>query len=262
MKPINRLWPLASLLLIAQSASVRADQAAPADPSLMVGIGAVNTPRYSGSDQRQWQVVPLVQARDGAFFFDSQKGLGYDLQADNGLYLEHTLGYNLGRSDDNNLWRDGSDKLKGMGNISAVANTAIAVGWQATPWFSVEGKATLPLTDSQGVQYQGSVTLLPWQTSTDTVALQTAALFGDARYNNTFYGVNQQQSERSGYATYHSGGGFYGMQSSLTWNHQYSAQWGSMLIGNYTWLGDKADDSPIVYRRNEFTAIAAITYSF
>jgi outer membrane scaffolding protein for murein synthesis (MipA/OmpV family) len=35
-----------------------------------------------------------------------------------------------------------------------------------------------------------------------------------------------------------------------------------MLIGNYTWLGDKADDSPIVYRRNEFTAIAAITYSF
>jgi hypothetical protein len=27
---------------------------------------------------------------------------------------------------------------------------ALAVGWQALSWLSVEGKATLPLTDSQG----------------------------------------------------------------------------------------------------------------
>lgn len=261
MKPLIIAWPLACILSLA-SLNVIADEASPSDTSLTVGIGAVNTPRYSGSDQRQWQVVPIVQARDGAFFFDSQKGLGYDLQSNNGLYLEHTLGYSLGRSDDDNLWRDGSDKLKGMGNITAVANTAIAVGWQATPWFSVEGKATLPLTDSQGVQYQGSLTLIPLQNSIDTVAFQTAALFGDSRYNNTFYGVNKRQSERSGYEPYDTEGGFYGMQSSLTWNHQYTPQWGTLLTANYTWLGKKADDSPIVYRRNEVTAIAAITYSF
>ncbi len=37
------------------------------------------------------QPVPFLQARKGALFFDSQKGLGYDIQSDNGLYLEHTL---------------------------------------------------------------------------------------------------------------------------------------------------------------------------
>lgn len=39
-------------------------------------------------------------------------------------------------------------------------NTAFAVGWSVTPWLTVEGKATLPLTDAQGVHYQTSATLL------------------------------------------------------------------------------------------------------
>jgi hypothetical protein len=43
-----------------------------------------------------------------------------------------------------------------MGNIKATMNTAFAVGWSVTPWLTVEGKATLPLTDAQGVHYQTS----------------------------------------------------------------------------------------------------------
>lgn len=124
-----------------------------------------------------------------------QQGIGYDLQADNGLYLEHTLGYSLGRTDKNSTWRDGSAKLRGMGNNdTATANTALAVGWSA-PWLSFEGKATLPLTDSQGVHYQTSVTLLPLN-DTDTVALQSAAL-GDRRYMNTLHLSCKPQAKQS-----------------------------------------------------------------
>lgn len=238
-------------------------RAADTDPkSLTLGIGATSAPRYSGSDQRQWQFVPVIQARDGAVFFDSQKGVGYDLQSDSGLYLEHTLGYSLGRSDKNASWRDGSDKLKGMGNIDAALNTALAVGWTIAPWLTVEGKAALPLSDSQGVQYQTSVILIPLQDESDTIAFQSAALFGDSRYMNTFYGVSQKQSQRSDYARYSAPGGFYGVQSSLTWGHQFTPQWGTTLVAGYTWLNDHAADSPIVFRRNEATATAAITYTF
>jgi hypothetical protein len=42
-------------------------------------------------------VVPVLQGRNGAFFIDSQKGVGYDLQNASGWYFEHTLGYDLGR---------------------------------------------------------------------------------------------------------------------------------------------------------------------
>lgn len=241
-------------------ASARADDGN--SESLTVGIAASNVPRYSGSDQRQWQYLPVIQARDGALFFDSQKGLGYDLQADSGLYLEHTLGYSTGRSDHNSSWRDGSDKLSGMGNIDAALNTAVAVGWAITPWLAVEGKATLPLSDSQGVQYQSSLSLIPLQNATDTLAFQSAALFGDSRYMNTFYGVNSTQSQRSGYARYAAPGGLYGVENSVTWGHQFTPQWGTTLIVGYTWLSDHAGQSPIVFRSNQASATVAVTYTF
>ena len=149
-----------------------------------------------------------------------------------------------------------------MGDIDASLNTALAVGWQALSWLSVEGKATLPLTDSQGVSYQASLTLLPVQTDHDTVAFQTAALFGDNRYLNTWYGVDPQQSQRSGYSRYSAPGGFYGIDNSLTWSHQFDAHWGTVLSADYTWLGEHANESPIVLRRNEVALTAAVIWTF
>lgn len=242
--------------------TARADDASPQQPTLSVGLAGQNQPRYSGSDKRRWQVVPLVQARDGAFFLDTQKGIGYDLQSDSGLYLEHTLGYNLGRSDRDSDWRDGSDKLRGMGNIRATINTAFAVGWTLTPWLTVEGKATLPLSDSQGVNYQTSATLIPLQTDSDTVAFSVAALFGDSRYMNTVYGVSDRQSELSGYAPYHASSGFYGTDSNLTWSHQFTPAWGALLSVDYTWLDSHAKNSPIVFRHNETSATLGVLYTF
>lgn len=149
-----------------------------------------------------------------------------------------------------------------MGDIDVSLNTALAVGWQAFSWLSVEGKATLPLTDSQGVSYQASFTLIPVQTGQDTFAFQTAALFGDKRYLNTWYGVNLQQSQRSAYSRYSAPGGFYGIDNSLVWSHQFDAHWGTVLSADYTWLGEHANESPIVLRRNEAALTAAVTWTF
>ncbi|MDF7787997.1 MipA/OmpV family protein [Pantoea stewartii] len=243
------------------SSYVQADDSAAQD-GVTVGIGGQYAPRYSGSDKMRLQPLPVVQARKGAFFFDSQKGLGYDLQTNNGIYLEHTLGWGLGRADLDSDWRDGSDRLKGMGNIKASVNTALALGWSVTPWFVIEGKATQPMSDSQGVNYQTSLTFLPVQDKTDTVALQTAALFGDARYMNTWYGVSEYQSQRSGYERYQASGGFYGIASTVTWGHQFNEHWGSAITAGYTWLGDHAAESPVVFRRDQAMGVVAVTYTF
>lgn len=136
-------------LLTAITSCVQAND----DGSFTIGLGGRYAPRYSGSDKQVWQVVPVLQGRNGAFFIDTQKGVGYDLQNASGWYFEHTLGYDLGRTDKNASWRAGANNLKGMGDIDVSLNTALAVGWQALSWLSVEGKATLPLTDSQGVRY-------------------------------------------------------------------------------------------------------------
>ncbi|MCE0491927.1 MipA/OmpV family protein [Pantoea sp. Mb-10] len=248
-------------LTLVTAAAVQADDSGPQD-GVTLGVGAQYAPRYSGSDTLRLQPVPVLQARQGAFFADAQKGIGYDLQSANGIYLEHTLGYGLGRADRNSDWRDGADRLSGMGNIAATVNTGLALGWQMTPWFSIEGKAVLPLSDSQGVNYQASFTLVPLQSQSDTVALQTAALFGDGRYMNTWYGVSEQQSQRSRFNRYDAAAGFYGTNTSLLWNHQFDAHWGTLVSAGYTWLGDHAANSPLVARRNEGTGLLAITYTF
>jgi hypothetical protein len=99
-----------------------------------------------GSDKQVWQVVPVLQGRNGAFFIDSQKGVGYDLQSPIPFKLfapARQLAFLsfLPRSYP-------SVCSKYQPDVSL--NTALAVGWQAFSWLSVEGKATLPLTDSQG----------------------------------------------------------------------------------------------------------------
>lgn len=129
------MWYVACVTQAGIMTAVHADDTRSAQTNLSVGLAGQSQPRYSGSDERRWQVVPLIQARDGAFFLNSQQGLGYDLQSTNGLYLEHSLGYSFGRSDRNSAWQDGSDKLKGMGKISATVNTAVAVGWTFTSFF-------------------------------------------------------------------------------------------------------------------------------
>lgn len=69
------------------AATAMADESTTPPPSVTLGIAGINAPRYSGADKQHWQLMPVILARDGAFFLDSQKGIGYDLQADNGLYL-------------------------------------------------------------------------------------------------------------------------------------------------------------------------------
>ncbi|BBJ63283.1 MULTISPECIES: MipA/OmpV family protein [Enterobacter] len=261
MIAIKKVLYMSVPLLMAVASGAQADDGSASD-SLTVGLGGQYAPRYSGSDKQVWQVVPVLQGRKGAFFIDAQKGVGYDLQNDSGWYFEHTLGYDFGRADKNSGWREGANNLKGMGDIDATLNTGLAVGWQAAPWLSMEGKATLPLTDSQGGSYQASVTLIPVQNNQDTVAFQSAALFGDSRYLNTWYGVSEQQSRRTGYRRYAATGGFYGVDTSLTWSHQFDAHWGTVLSADYTWLGARANNSPIVMRRNEGAATAAITWTF
>ncbi|SLM61965.1 MULTISPECIES: MipA/OmpV family protein [Dickeya] len=253
---------LATLLFVIGSPVSQADDTRPDQKDgVTIGLATLNAPRYSGSNERQWDWLPVIQARQGAFFFDTAKGAGYDLQFGQ-FYLEHTLGYAAGRTDKKSSFRPGSDKLRGMGKIDGVLNTALTLGWEFTDQLSVEAKAIAPLTDSQGMQYQTSVNATLFQNDSDTLGAQASLLFGDARYNNLFYGVTASQSANSGYRAYQTNGGLYGQSVSVFWSHRFTPQWASTLSGSYTHLNDKVADSPIVFQPDQFTGIMAVTYSF
>ncbi|MEB3754162.1 MipA/OmpV family protein [Acinetobacter sp. MD2(2019)] len=240
-----------------QQSDADADQS----PNL-VGVVVQNSPRYSGSKDDYYQILPLIQYRYKAFFVDTQKGIGYDLPASNGLYLEHSLGYDLGRDDKNSSWREGSNRLKGLGQIKTSLNTAIAVGWQIRPWLIPEVKVTLPLTHNQGSQLQASLTVVPLQTKHNTVVLQGTIRAADARYINTHYGVTPQQSEASGFSSYHTSSGLIDSELNLNWIHQFNADWGIFTGVTYLRLADHIQASPIIQQRNQLISNIGLNYSF
>ncbi|MCI1034744.1 MipA/OmpV family protein [Raoultella terrigena] len=232
------------------------------ETSVTIGFGAISVARYSGADEQSVFFAPLFHIQHDSFFLDSVNGVGVHWENDDGFYFEPSLGYSLGRADKKSSWRQGSDKLKGLGNIAPSLNTSIALGWAIASWFVLEGKATLPISDSQGVSYAATINLIPFVDESNSVTVHASSLFGDARYMNTLYGINNTQSTRSGYDRYNTTAGYYGLNSGVVWSHQFSEHWGGRFSIDYTWLDNHAANSPIVKRRGGTTSSFVASYTF
>ncbi|MFZ4835661.1 MipA/OmpV family protein [Rouxiella sp. Mn2063] len=227
-----------------------------------LGAAGEYAPRYLGSSESEFRLMPVIQLQRGAMFVDSTKGVGYDLPIVGGFYLEHSLGFSFGRSEQNNLWRDGSNNLRGMGDIKGALNTSFSLGYQFSPQLAADVMATLPLTASQGVAYQATVQGILWQKNADEIDFETDILFGDHRNNMLFYGVSAEQSADSNFKQYNAAGGLYGESLILSWNHQFSKSWKTVVAVDYTYLNDKAANSPIIDQRNNVTETLEVAYSF
>lgn len=149
-----------------------------------------------------------------------------------------------------------------MGKINPTLNTNLILGWEITDWASVEAAASAPLTDSQGMNYNTSVTLTPYQSESDWISIQASALFGDSRYLNTWYGVSEKQSANSGKRRYNTSAGFYGTDLGLTWSHQLNSNWSTNLTYNYSWLSGCVSKGPIVRKREGSIAAVGVGYTF
>ncbi|KGD72125.1 hypothetical protein HA49_15260 [Tatumella morbirosei] len=261
MKKHNKFISAVIIFLSAlMSFSVLAKAAPTTD--VTVGIGFQEMAKYSGSDENTYSMLPYLRIQHGNLFLDSDKGIGYQHVWDNGFYAGETLGYYAGRKDGNSDWRDGSNKLKGMGNIKAVINSTSTLGWQINLYLALEGNVIAPLTDSQGMQYNAGLKFNLLETSSDSIVLSSKANFGDVRYLNTFYGVNTEQSANSGFSAYKTGSGLYSYDTELTWTHAFNDNWWSYADVMYTQLTSKAKNSPIVKRADNKSVTIGLFYSF
>ncbi|MEQ9888100.1 MipA/OmpV family protein [Pectobacterium zantedeschiae] len=232
---------------------------------VIVGVAAQNAPRYRGSKDRQTTALPVLTVQRGALYFDSSHGIGWQYQSPSGFYLDHAIGYDMGRDDKNSNWRAGSNRLKGMGKIKGSVITTVTAGYQFAPWLALEASGEFALSERErGNQYRVGAKSTVWQSATkdDVLALSADVLMGDARFNQTYYGVTQQQSSRSGLAAYHAGKGVYGYALGANWTHQFSPVWSTNVGVTSTWLTDKVADSQVVERRNDTGATLAVLYSF
>jgi len=262
-RPLKKILPGALLALLA-TPTLAAEP--PLRTSLTVGGGVDVAPRYSGSDEnRVSTALVLDYSMRNGFFVSSTRGLGYGNNLGNVDYSA-ALSYRTGRKDhnvDSDDMNDGSDHLRGMGNIKGSALGVVGLGYNFTPWLSAQLQAEVPFSqrDNGAALHVGIVSPL-YHSPKNSVTMALTSSWGTNDYMQTYYGVSASQSAASGFTQYDAGSGIYAWSLNLDWTHNFTERWSVVADAGYTQLAGDARNSPIVQRKSSPTGSLKVTYRF
>lgn len=262
-RPLKKILPGALLALLA-TPTLAAEP--PLRTSLTVGGGVDVAPRYSGSDEnRVSTALVLDYSMRNGFFVSSTRGLGYGNNLGNVDYSA-ALSYRTGRKDhnvDSDDMNDGSDYLRGMGNIKGSALGVVGLGYNFTPWLSAQLQAEVPFSqrDNGAALHVGIVSPL-YHSPKNSVTMALTSSWGTNDYMQTYYGVSAPQSAASGLTQYDAGSGIYAWSLNLDWTHNFTERWSVVADAGYTQLAGDARNSPIVQRKASPTGSLKVTYRF
>lgn len=238
----------------------------PQGTTLTLGGGVGVAPRYSGSDEnRVSTALVLDYSMHNGFFVSSTRGLGYGNSLGN-LDYSAALSYRTGRKDhnvDSDTMSDGSDHLRGMGNVKGSALGVVGLGYKLTNWLSAQVQAEVPFSqrDNGAALHFGIVSPL-YHSPKNSVTLGLTSSWGTNDYMQTYYGVSAAQSAASGFTQYHAGSGIYACSLNLDWTHNFTESWSVVADAGYTQLAGDARNSPIVQRKASPTGSLTVTYRF
>lgn len=238
----------------------------PQGTTLTLGGGVGVAPRYSGSDENRFSTALVLDysMRNG-FFVSSTRGLGYGNSLGNVDYSA-ALSYRTGRKDhnvDSDTMSDGSDHLRGMGNVKGSALGVVGLGYKLTNWLSAQLQAEVPFSqrDNGAALHFGIVSPL-YHSPKNSVTLGLTSSWGTNDYMQTYYGVSAAQSAASGFTQYTAGSGIYACSLNLDWTHNFTESWSVVADAGYTQLAGDARNSPIVQRKASPTGSLTVTYRF
>jgi outer membrane protein len=247
------------LLLAAVTPTVRLWAAA--DPSAWqasAGGGALVRPRFPGSDSLEIWPLPFIDAiYEARWFLRSDSGLGGYLWRNPSWTMSLSVAPDLLRR----RTRDDA-RLQGLGDVSETAE-----GLLRTVYSMAQVQASLALASDIAGKGHGTSADFAVEVHQSLGERWRLRAGGGATWNNaeffqTFFGVNQTQSERSGLPTYRPAGGvsaarlFAGSSVAVTPHWRVESE---MQVGY--WLA-RAADSPITERKGfeRISVFAAYTF--
>lgn len=268
-----RLWLVASVLVPVQAyaqAQTNTDSVPQMLSSLWgtktdisVGVVAGMDQRYMGGKDFRPVVLPLISVSRGIFFADAVKGVGVQYLSASGFYIGDAFNYDPGRDNEDNAFRPGADRLRGMGDVKGTFTNTLTLSQQIVPWLSINAQAELGLDGHErGNQYQFGLESLAYHTATDALTLDLDAKMGDGGYNQTYFGVTRSQSLSSGFRHYNPGFGMYAYSLTASWNHTFTKHWTAQLVLGGTLYASKVADSPLVQRRFGIMVLPSVNYAF
>lgn len=251
-------------LFLSSQASAQADAPAEAKPDapagnwkIAAGPGVYVAPDFPGS--RHALVYPIVyQDIDYAGRFFSR---GFDFL---GAYLLNNDVWQVGADFQlDPTWRRARDdaRLNGLGDVQmTVRARAFAQAQISFVTLSAD------LAQDIGGQKQGLIAngdvLFSLPAGKWLFTMGPGVTWGNGQYMRTFFGVNAQQSRDSGLPVYSVGAGLREWHANAIVSYDISRRWSALGAVTFARLRGDAGASPITERRQQWTAMGALTYRF
>ncbi|MDR2905315.1 MAG: MipA/OmpV family protein [Helicobacteraceae bacterium] len=207
-----------------------------------LGFGAANIPYFDVGGSTKIRAIPYGDLRCKAFFLSPAKGMGFDLPLAKNLIFSPALSYRSKRKEDDDK------SLNGMGDIDsdytygahlAYINPHIILG--AKGFNGGDGGAT----------YDFSATFPFRLAETLALALSLSPQYADGVYNRRYFGVNKEQSARSGYPEYYPEGGWIDFSGSAFLSYKITKHFSLNIFARRKVFIGEAADSPLVKRNGE-----------
>lgn len=229
------------------------------DWKVTLGGGGLVMPEYEGSDEYEINALPYldVDYRD-IITLNPFTGLRYHAFKEQGLTMGFGLGYDWGRDEDDN------SHLDGLGDVDG------SIEGQLFAMYEI-GKTKFDLAfyndlsdghDGYRVKAgAGHTFVLPQYEAVIRPGISTT--YASDNYMDSYFGVSQSQSARSGLSGYDADAGFkdvtIGTFASMP---IFAPNWSLNGYVHYSHLLEEAADSPIVKDDNQFVGGAFVGYTF
>jgi outer membrane protein len=229
-----------------------------------VGGGVVSMPTFPGARDTKVEGLPIFSVGYGRWFFGANPDAGSLVSL--GAYLYHDAHWRAGvavtydfieprqESDDSHL--------RGLGDVKRTTHFD-AFGVFTYDWFTARSSVLTDIGDNQ----RGTTVTLDTMgryspTEQWTLSAGPGVTWGSDQYNTTYFGVNAEQSVRSGLPPYSLGSGVNEVRFSVGAAYHPTPHWNIGADITAAWIENSSGDSPIVQKKNQMTYGLLVTYLF
>jgi outer membrane protein len=251
------------------------EEATPSNWQIRVGAGAVYAPAFVGSDHYQLRAGPDLEVRyKDRFYFSVIDGVGVDVIKTDSLRVGPLVKFQQKRreSGKNTFVVAGgrSDELRGLGSVSATAEAGGYVQYDVGG-LSARAEVRKGIGGHDGIvadvsaRFAVPIPVPAINARPVIVAVGPRATIVDDKYNASYFGIDANQSARSGLRTFNAKGGLlsYGVGSAVI--IPLSDHLSGAILSGYDRISGDAAKSPLVRdrgSRNQATLGLGLSYRF
>lgn len=245
------------LLVLALTSAIAPAYSAALELELEFGVGGI----YGKTPYRDYEsekyILPIINYDSDLIFVRMSSAIGvYLLKNDNhkfSLDIAYSpINFKPSRSDDKTIRQ--LDKRR----AALLAGPAYEF---SSSWGQIRTSVAADiLGNSHGLIIDGAYSY-PMKYGRISISPGVGVQWRNARYNNHFFGINAQESQRSGLAQYSASNNI-ASYALLYGNYRFSDSWSAFLMGKMMYSGIASKDSPMTENDNGWLVATGVLYKF